>query len=64
LKKYAIKIFIELCQGKNLFIKYDADNFTYEGYLEKYFLSLPTNEEEAIKSIKKYVRSYGKNLVS
>lgn len=64
LKKYAIKVFIELCQGKNLFIKYDADKYTYEGYLEKYFLSLPTNEEEAIKSIKQYVRSYGKNLVS
>jgi hypothetical protein len=63
LKKYSLQVFLDYARTKNLFVKFDADNYTHSQYLEKYFLSLPDNKDEAFKSIENYVRSYGKNIL-
>lgn len=63
LKKYSLQVFLDYARTKNLFVKFDADNYTHSQYLEKYFLSLPNNKDEAFKSIENYVRSYGKNIL-
>lgn len=63
LKKYSLQVFLDYARTKNLFVKFNADNYTHSQYLEKYFLSLPDNKDEAFKSIENYVRSYGKNIL-
>jgi|APGre2960657373_1045057.scaffolds.fasta_scaffold17451_2 hypothetical protein len=64
LKKYSLQVLLEYAQTKNLFVKFDADNYTHSQYFEKYFLSLPDNKDEALISIDNYVRSYGKNILN
>ena len=63
-KKIYLKSLLELLQSRNLFIKYKPEECQHHEYFVKYFLSLPSNLEDAKKSIENYVRSYGKNILN
>lgn len=62
IKTHFLNSLMTLCNSYSLFIKYDPDKFSSAEYFEKYFLSLPTDKQLATKEIRKYVRSYGKNI--